>query len=55
VDIILVSGARARKGVQVQVLFPAPRLSGISLKVFLVNVAKNVAMLFAFTAMLLVE
>jgi hypothetical protein len=25
------------------------------LKVFLVNVAKNVAMLFAFTAMLLVE
>ena len=54
-DIILVSGASAFISVGVQISLLAPDFQGVSLKVFFVNVAKNVAKFFMFTAMLSTE
>jgi len=55
VGIALVSGARAFISVGVQISLLAPDFQGFSLKVFFTYVAKNVAMLFTFTAILLVK
>jgi hypothetical protein len=49
----LVSGARALISVGVQISLPAPGFQRFSPKAFFIDVARNVAMIFTFTTILL--